>query len=197
MHEQLPEKAACVYSVTNKVNGKMYIGVTVDYERRQRSHLKHNIRTRSLLKKAVAKYGEENFVFEVLCIGTRDYCYLVEPRFISAYNTRTPDGYNICSGGRGSKGLLAEYNGMYGRTGELHPHFGKPGYRKGIPHTEETKQKMREAHLGKVFSEETRKKISENAKKRLEHMAKMREAARVARENRKLLASKPLLKDEE
>lgn len=189
MLEQLPEKAACVYSVTNKVNGKVYIGVTVNPERRKRSHFKHNIRTRSMLKNAIAKHGEENFVFEILCVGTKDYCYLVEPRFVAEYNTRTPHGYNICSGGRGSKGLTGENNGMYGRTGEQHPHFGKIGYRTGMPHSEETKQKMREAHLGRVFSEETRKKISENAKKRTAHMEKMREASRLARERKKLLAA--------
>ncbi len=189
MLEQLPDKAACVYSVTNKVNGKMYIGVTVNFERRKRSHLKHNIRTRSMLKNAIAKHGEENFVFEILCVGTKDYCYLAEPRFISEYNTRTPHGYNICSGGRGSKGLTGENNGMYGRTGEQHPHFGKPGYRTGMPHSEETKQKMREAHLGKVRSEETRKKISENAKKRTAHMEKMWEASRMYHKRKKLLAA--------
>jgi len=186
---QLPEKAACVYSVTNKVDGKMYVGVTIDPELRKRSHFKQNIRTRSMLKNAIAKHGEENFVFEILCVGAKDYCYLVESRFISAYNTQTPHGYNICSGGRGSKGLTGEHNGMYGRTGEQHPNFGKPGYRRGVPHTEETKEKMRKAHLGKVRSEETRKKISENAKKRTGHMEKMWEASRLYRERKKILAA--------
>jgi group I intron endonuclease len=190
MLEQLPKKAACVYSVTNKVNGKMYIGVTVNPERRKRSHFKHNIRTRSMLKNAIAKHGAENFVFEILCVGTKDYCYLVEPRFITEYNTQTPHGYNICSGGKGSKGLTGENNGMYGRTGELHPHYGKPGYHRGRKHTEETKRKMSEAHKGKVVSAETRKKLSDIAGKRTAHLEKMWEAARVAREQKKLEAQR-------
>ena len=191
MSAQLPERAAYVYSVTNKVNGKMYIGVTVNPKIRERNHFKHNIKTRSMLKNAIAKHGEENFVFQVLCVGTRSYCYMVEPRFITAFNTRTPEGYNICAGGRGAVGLSGEHNGMYGRTGELHPHYGKPGFFAGAKHTEETKRKMSEAHKGRSTSEATRKKISENAKKRTEHLAKMRETLRLINEQKKLAAQLP------
>ena len=186
MQMQLPEKAACVYSVTNKVNGKKYIGVTVNPKTRERSHFKHNIKTKSLLKNAIAKHGEENFVFEVLCVGTREYCYLVEPKFISTFQTQKPNGYNICSGGRGAVGLTGESNGMYGRTDELHPHYGKAGYHRGMRHSDETKRKMSEAHMGRVVSDETRKKLSEQAKKRTDHMKKMWEASIAARKARKL-----------
>jgi hypothetical protein len=44
---------------------------------------------------------------------------------------------------------------------------------------------MSEAHKGRVKSEATRKKLSENAKKRPEHMKKMWAAAAAAREARK------------
>ncbi len=163
----------------------MYIGVTKNPKTRKRSHFRHNIKTRSALKNAIAKYGEENFSFGVLCVGTQDYCYMVEPRFIATYDTQRPNGYNICAGGRGAIGLVGDQNGMHGRTGEQHPHYGKPGYRRGVKHTEETKRKMSEAHKGRSTSESTRKKLSEIAKKRSGHTEKMWAAAAAAREARK------------
>jgi len=178
-------EAASIYCITNKVNGKQYIGVSKDPKKRFRQHCNHKIKTKAIIKNAILLHGKENFELQILLHGPKDYCYELEPKLIEAYNTRTPDGYNICKGGQGAVGLCGEFNGMYGRKGELHPHYGKPGYRTGIKHTEETKRKMSKAHKGRVFSEETRKKISENAKKRTDHMEHMRECARKARELRK------------
>jgi group I intron endonuclease len=151
---------AFLYSITNKTNGMQYIGVTKNPKVRFRGHTVHNIKTRSALKNAVNKHGADNFEMNILCQGTQDYCYELEGKAIQSFNTRKPNGYNICSGGRGSVGILAEYNGMYGKKGELHHNYGKPGYRTGMLCTEETKKKMSESHKGRVFSEETRAKIS-------------------------------------
>lgn len=151
---------AFLYSITNVLDGMKYIGVTKNPEVRFRGHSIHATKTRSIVKAAIKKYGVENFKMDILCKGTQDYCYELEAKAIKLFNTVKPNGYNICSGGRGSVGILAEYNGMYGKKGELHHNYGKPGYRTGMLHTEETKKKMSEAHKGRVFSEETRAKIS-------------------------------------
>ena len=42
---------------------------------------------------------------------------------------------------------------------------GKPSPRKGVKLTEETKEKLRKANVGKRLSEETRKKIGESVSK--------------------------------
>ena len=157
---------AYLYKITNLVNGMLYIGVTKNPRSRMRAHACQKIKTKAVIKNAIAKHGRENFVLEVLCQGSQDYCYELERKAISSYNTLTPNGYNICSGGRGAKGLFGESNGMYGRKGELHPNYGKPGYNAGGKHTDEAKKKMSKAHKGRVFSEATKLKIRENALKR-------------------------------
>ncbi len=170
---------ACVYVVTNLVNGKRYVGVTTNFDARKKCHFKYNLkpRAKSLLKSAVKKYGPEAFDMQMLFIGTRELCYKKESDYINLCGSRSPEGYNICSGGRGSHGLNGELNGMYGRRGDAHPNFGKRGYRTGIPHSEEARRKMSESHKGRIFSAETRKKLSEAAKNRTTHMKYMWDAA--------------------
>lgn len=60
---------SCVYAVTNLVNGKRYIGSSINFEQRSSMHLRqlrcgihHSIK----LQRAWDKYGAVNFKFEVL-----------------------------------------------------------------------------------------------------------------------------------
>lgn len=145
---------ACVYVITNVLNGKQYVGVTKNISSRMRSHASHTIPTKAAIKNAIKKYGREHFTIEVLEEGSQDYCYEREPYWIENFNTLKPSGYNICTGGRGAKGLTGENNGMFGRRGALHPHFGKPGYRSGVPHTKQSREKMSAARRGKKHSPE-------------------------------------------
>jgi len=172
---------AYLYQIVNAVDGLQYIGVTKNPKVRFRSHAFHNIKTRSFLKNAIKKYGVDNFKMNILLIGSQKYCYEMEAKVIAAYNTKFPNGYNICSGGIGAVGLNGEANGMYGRTGELHPNFGKPGYNLGKKMSEESKEKMRQSRLGRKFSQETREKLKQMALNRspelLQRMADARRAA--------------------
>ena len=54
----------CVYSVRNTINNKIYIGQSIDVERRWSQHKygKGNL----ILKNAILKYGLENFEFKIL-----------------------------------------------------------------------------------------------------------------------------------
>ena len=61
----LSELPICgIYQVTNKINGKKYIGQSIDIERRWSQHRygKGNI----ILRNAINKYGLDNFEFEIL-----------------------------------------------------------------------------------------------------------------------------------
>ena len=160
------ERAAFVYRITNTINGMQYIGVTVDPKKRFRSHCRGIGSHRLLLKNAILKYGKEHFKMEVLLKASQKYCYEIEPKVIALYNTIKPNGYNLSKGGMGSLGLTGEMNGCYGRTGEKHPNFGKPGYRTGVKHTEESCKKMSLSRAGRKHSPETIEKMRIAAKKR-------------------------------
>lgn len=84
------------------MNNKLYIGITFNPKLRERQHFTKKT-TNSLVCKAVKKYGRNNFKFEILCIGTKDYILDLEVKAISSYNSHavTGHGYNIHSGGLG------------------------------------------------------------------------------------------------
>lgn len=145
----MTEVVAYVYRLTNKVNGMQYVGVSKNPRRRFHEHARHMINSKSIIKNAILKNGVENFSFEILCKASQIYCYELEAKIITAFNTRAPNGYNICTGGRGAHGLDGELNGMYGRRGPLHPHYGKPGYSTGLRASEETRAKMSASRKGK------------------------------------------------
>lgn len=60
---------ACIYKISNIVNGKFYIGSTNDYERRHQEHLRQlklGIHHNLYLQRAFNKYGEANFSNEII-----------------------------------------------------------------------------------------------------------------------------------
>lgn len=91
-----------LYKITNKVNGKVYIGVTKDPKLRHKQHMT-KLSVKNLVAKAVKKHGKENFEFKVLCVGTKEYICSLEQKAIDVYNSNamTGHGYNIASGGYG------------------------------------------------------------------------------------------------
>lgn len=60
-----------IYKITNKINGKYYIGQSVDTERRRQEHFKPYRRNKAPEKdrplyQDIKKYGKDNFKFEVI-----------------------------------------------------------------------------------------------------------------------------------
>lgn len=88
-----------LYKITNLVNDKLYIGITSRPEIRRKEHLYGKPRKNvSLIKQAVIKYGPDNFKFEVICEGSREYIVDLEMKAIALYDTIN-NGYNIRAGG--------------------------------------------------------------------------------------------------
>lgn len=95
-----------IYKITNKVNGKSYIGqtrYTIEFRWRQHQHKKDN----TYFHNAIHKYGIENFSIEVLeeCdtkdLNSREIFY------IAKYDTFN-NGYNLTIGGDGNRRLLLD-----------------------------------------------------------------------------------------
>ncbi len=86
-----------VYKITNLINEKIYVGQTkFSVKKRFKEHAKAD----SLIGRAIRKYGEEYFDYEVIeTCETREEAYELEIYFIQHFNCMTPNGYNLTEGG--------------------------------------------------------------------------------------------------
>lgn len=98
-----------IYSITNKINGKRYIGQSIDIDVRIKRHfreLRKGIHHCKHLQRAYDKYGEDSFTSEILCQCEQgEDLDELEKYYISKYNSYS-DGYNLTLGGKGDSGLI-------------------------------------------------------------------------------------------
>ena len=186
-----------IYQTTNNVNGKIYIGVhsTSDIHDSYLGSGKN-------LKRAIKKHGKENFKKEILhIVDSIEEAYNLEEKIVNEDFISRHDTYNVKVGGDRGPRNAGKNNPMYGKkhspetraknsaarkgqhAGEKHPLYSI-GHsqetkekirraRQNTIHSDETKKKMSESHIGKepwnkgrTLSEETRRKMSERAKAR-------------------------------
>lgn len=85
-----------IYKITNKLNNKAYIGQSIHIEERWKEHIwgKGN----QPLHIDIAKYGIENFNFEIIELCSKDQLLEKEKYWIKYFNTY-PNGYNLNDGG--------------------------------------------------------------------------------------------------
>jgi len=104
---------AYIYSITNTINDKKYIGKTSQsnpYDRwkqhlqlaKSKSNLQENNSAHSMpIVRAISKYGSDNFKFRVLEECDDDKVNEREKHYIEKYNTAEGFGYNCTYGGEG------------------------------------------------------------------------------------------------
>lgn len=99
-----------IYKITNLINNKVYIGQTVDPEKRWWQHCNNAkaCRDEYPIHNAIRKYGKDNFSFEVI-EWTKNYNER-EVELIKQYNSISPNGYNVAEGGANAV-LSGEDNG--------------------------------------------------------------------------------------
>ncbi len=95
-------KFGYIYSITNSINNKKYIGQTTNVSRRFKEHLYN--RNNHPLYNSINKYGIKNFKFEIIDNAfTLDELNNKEIYYILQYNTTDRNfGYNLESGGKNS-----------------------------------------------------------------------------------------------
>jgi group I intron endonuclease len=146
-----------IYRITNIINGKQYIGQTrAKPSRRWTIHKGNSIKHRSLVNLAIKKYGESNFVFEVIDEAhSLDELDQKECFYIVLFNSLAPNGYNIESGGQSPK--FSEESKRKMRISQ-----NKRTDKRFC--SNETRKKISLAQIGKIISETTKKKQSEKRK---------------------------------
>ena len=96
-----------IYKITNLCNGKIYIGQSVDIQRRWRDH--KNCTSDYALYRAFRKYGLENFQFDVIEECNVDQLNEREKYWINYYDSFF-HGYNETLGGDGGGSKLTKEN---------------------------------------------------------------------------------------
>ena len=134
-------KYSGVYQIVNEVNGKSYVGSSVDINgrwRKWRSYARKNtLRYPSMLVKAFQKYGIEHFTFILLeeCEPTKEALENLEQHYIDLLKPE----YNI---------LPKAYSAIGNKS------------RKGQKQTDEEKENHRKAAIAMMSDPEVRAKIS-------------------------------------
>lgn len=138
-----------IYCITNKVNGKKYIGQTTKFKKRFEKY-KWNDFPNEHLKSAFEKYGKENFEIIILIVcKNSDDLDMYETKLIQHYKTTNNlYGYNKDSGGKKNKKHSEETKQKMSNSvkGEKNPNFGN--HKPKVPHTEEYK-----THLSKKLKQ--------------------------------------------
>ena len=165
-----------IYIITNTINGNRYIGQSIDIKRRFWDHRCISHERNRHMKHALKKYGKENFRYEVLEECDVDALDERETYYI---NLLKPE-YNVMSGGQvhrevtdDVKKILSEKSKQQWRKKSASERAdiiknNLIGPRKGHPVLPETREKLRNANIGKKQSEETISKRMETFRRKKE-----------------------------
>ena len=101
-----------IYKIENLINGKIYIGQSVNIQYRFANHKSESFNEKSnaydtALHRAIRKYGVENFAFDVVEECQQDALQEREIYWIKYYNS-FGNGYNMTSGGEGVPAIDVE-----------------------------------------------------------------------------------------
>ena len=130
-----------IYKIENLLNGKCYIGQTIDFNRRISEHKRGN---KQVVDKAIQKYGFENFSFEIIETCKRELLNEREIYWIKFFDCKVPTGYNLTDGGDGTLNPIKSVRKKFSESAKKRIPWnkGKSSPLKGKPRSEETKAKI-------------------------------------------------------
>lgn len=144
-----------VYQIANKLNGHIYIGSSINIWRRWGEHLttlRSNTHNNSHLQNAWNKYEETAFEFSVLIFCDSENLLLYEQMCLDSLKPE----YNIATNAFAPARGLKRSDETKAKLREAH--LGNTS-RLGTKASDETKVKMRNVQLGKKHSDETKEKL--------------------------------------
>lgn len=173
-----------IYKFTNKLNGKFYIGSSVNLRRRFANYFSlayiSGVKNHLTISRALIKYGYFNFELEILeycntldlLIREQYYIDILKPKYNIAKIASSTIGIkksekqknNISKAIKGK--YIGEKSALFGKTHSLETKklmsLAKSGIKNplyGKTHTYETKILMRNKKLGKTLSQATKEKL--------------------------------------
>jgi group I intron endonuclease len=173
-------KEAGIYKLTCNINNKIYIGKSVNIYSRLAAHKWQgkNSNIKYYLQSVILKYGWDNFRVDILEIvdnfdKVRDNNFLLEREtyYIDLFESHNPDkGYNICKYSNDRSGVKhseeTKEKIRISKLGKKTGPFSKES-RENMrisalnrpPRSDEHREKLRKANLGKKMSDEHREKL--------------------------------------
>lgn len=160
---------ACLYTITHKLSGRIYIGWSINVRIRWQNHRSN--KDNNYIANAIRKYGKDSFDWLVIKDGlTDDEAKMEEVYWIANRREYGIKLYNLTDGGEGTAGLKISDEAKKKMSLAK---IGSVPYNKGVPMPESTKAKIRGYHhsdeqkkkwsairRGKKSSEETKRKQS-------------------------------------
>jgi group I intron endonuclease len=155
-----------IYKTTNSINGKIYIGQSF---KNKPSYFGSG----NIIKKAIKKYGKQNFKKEIICFcESKEEMDKQEVFWINYYNsTNSKIGYNILKGGNGLTEIARKKSSL-SHKGQIPINKGKKLSDKEKNFiSERTKQSMsrpeiKEKMKNRKYTEEWKANISKSCKGR-------------------------------
>lgn len=139
------QKRSGIYTITNKLNSRVYVGSAVLIERRWKNHacmLQQDRHPSKLLQASWNKHGAPSFAFEIVeYVDERENLISREQAWIDRLSAFGPSGYNLTP---------------------------RAGSQLGFKMSDEAKAKMARAKLGttRIFSEQHRARLIEASSRR-------------------------------